>query len=169
MLGKEVVEIPGFSTFYGFSNTFRAEFTHALSNWQLRDGFIKQSWIIDLMGTETTTKDDLSDRMDRIYREYHNENFIPFIRLKLGRSDSHALLVISIEGLATGRGYQMKVIDSNYPEESMLITYHYGDTFLSAPKEGMERFVPEVAYGNYIVKIQSAINQYCKSEGFSRF
>ncbi len=159
---QNVVEIPGYSDLLSFSTDYRTEITRQLSNWQLEDGFIKQSWILDLsLGNDVARANVLSQKMDKIYNEFSQNNFVPFVRLKLGRVVSHALLIIDIAPLAGARGYQMQVIDSNLSRRTETVTYRYGDTSLALPEDDISEFIPTEGHDFDFQLIRNAINNYC--------
>jgi hypothetical protein len=162
---QNVVEIPGYSDLLSFSTDYSTEISRQLSDWQLEDGFIKQSWILDLLlGNDTTRASVLGQKMDQIYTEFSQNSFIPFVRLKLGRVVSHALLIIDIAPLSGARGYQMQVIDSNLPRATETVTYHYGDLSLALPEDDISEFVPTEGKDSDFQSISKAINTYCAGE-----
>lgn len=148
---RDVQIIPGYSDFLSFSADYQNEIQRELNAWQLRDGLIGQSWIRAIWGTS-----DLSRRpkrmeriMNRLYRysqRGEKENFFPWIMLQLkGFIGAHAALVTSMK--PTRDGYELTVVDSNYPDESARWTYHYGDGRLgnsryeTVPYRGLHRDV----------------------------
>ena len=75
---------------------------------------------------------------------------------------SHAYLVIQMK--TTDDGYQLTVIDSNYPLDSLTTNYHKGDHFLTV---GKFDFVPYVGFQNDFKKIFSALQSTCKKSYFN--
>jgi hypothetical protein len=164
---RKVIEIPGFKNMFDFSTQYQAFITHALSDWQLEDGFIKQKWIIDLIGTDKTSGQNLGAHMDQIYQSFMTTKTVPFVRIKLGRVVSHALLFLGMTPLPNNGGYQLEILDVNYPDQTMSATYDRGTDWLSLPNEDISQAVPYLAFESQTTHFEEAIQAYCAAPAVS--
>lgn len=155
--GKDVVELPGFSSISDFSYQFRDEIQDELESWQIADGFLRQQWIVGLAGTSNTTEEKLKKKMDELYEYVKVEGNIAYQKLQIKGVDAHAWLVADME--RTAKGYDLKVLDSNYQRTQV---YKY--------KEGMTSFYHSY-YGNFVPyterkreyrKVLKTVKKYCK-------
>jgi hypothetical protein len=150
---QNVVEIPGYSAFADFSHDYQSEISRQLSDWQLEDGFLKQSWVIDLwLGGNATNASALQKKVDQVFVDFSENHFVPFVRLKLGAVVSHALLVIDVTPAPDG--YQLQVIDSNFSKQTETVNYRYGDESLSLLEDDISDFVPTEGKDSDIQAIQ---------------
>jgi hypothetical protein len=97
--------------------------------------------------------------VDAVYRDFSENHVVPFVRIKLGPIVAHALLIIDMKPV--DNGYEMQVIDSNYPAGTETVTYQNGDTSLSLGEDGIGEFVPTLGSDGDFGKITTAIRRYC--------
>lgn len=121
--GKEVVEIPGYRSLFEFSIDYKKQIIKELEAWQRTDGFINQAWIQGLRGKSKVEASKLHDMMDELYESASN-NEIVFQVLQIKGITAHAWLVIGMDKFEDG--YNLKVIDSNFPAETQVYSYKVG-------------------------------------------
>lgn len=134
--GKEVVEIPGYYSLFGFSIDYKKQIIKELEAWQRTDGLINQAWLHGLRGKSKVEASKLQGMMDELY-ELASNNQIVFQVLQIKGITAHAWLVIGMDKFEDG--YNLKVIDSNFPAETHVYSY----------KVGMESLYSE-AYGDFV-------------------
>lgn len=164
---RGVVEIPGFANLAEFSSAFEMELAGELARWQLIDGFLRQKWIIDLHGERETSAVDLGRKMDRLYEYSLRTRFIPYTKIKLGRVVGHALLISGIAPVEGG--YELSVIDSNFPADTLTISYRRGERSLALPADDMGELVPYLERMSDLGRISRSIERYCAPVGGSAF
>lgn len=156
--GSEVVMIPGVSDFNEFSNQYRSLIQSELENWQLVDGFIKQSWVIGLAGSSEVSPANLEKKMDQLYKYVVKENNIAYEKLQIKGITAHAWLVVDMKKVKDG--YDLFVIDSNYYQYPIEYNYRKGDTSFNHPFYG--NFVPYLEQKGEMKKIKKVITKFCK-------
>lgn len=155
-MGNDVVEIPGFKNFFEFSSTFRHLVQDRLEAWQRGDGLLRQSWITGLAGGTNTSAEKLEERMDDLFQEI-SKGEVVYQKLQLKGIIAHAWLVIDMS--KTSDGYEISVIDSNYPLSTNSYRYRRGMTSLHYPYFGS--FVPYTHKENEEEKIQRVVAKFC--------
>lgn len=157
-----VQEIRGFRNFYEFSSHFRAEIQKELETWQ-RFETKRGTFIRGLRGTSKVSPEWLEEMMGNLYEEVEVNNNISYQKLQLSGVVAHAWLVISMK--KDDRGYDLEVLDSNFPSRTSLYRYNFGDTHLNYPYHG--EFVPYLEMENEMEWNRDSITDFCQktSEG----
>lgn len=119
-----VIEIPGFANFREFSIEFENEIQRELEKWQKFEG-VRFAWIRGLRGSNSVSADWLQKLMDDLYEEVETNNTIAYQKLQMSGLTAHAWLVISMKKF--DNGYDLEVLDSNYPYRTSLYQYRIGD------------------------------------------
>ena len=125
--GKSLVEVPGFYNFNEFSNAFGADILRELEKWQKGDGFLRAAWIKGLAGSSVVSAEKMKAMMDELYQEVEVKGNITYEKLQLKGITAHAWLVNKVE--KTADGYDLYVIDSNYPDQTISYQYRVGGDF----------------------------------------
>lgn len=155
--GNEVIAIPGVSNFREFSRQYSALIQAELENWQIVDGFIKQSWIVGLSGSHEVKPKNLKKKMDELYNYVVKENNIAYEKLQIKGITAHAWLVVDMKKVKGG--YDLFIIDSNYYNYPIEYNYRDGDTSFTHPFYG--NFVPYLEQKGEMKKIKKVISKYC--------
>ncbi|EQC47533.1 hypothetical protein [Bacteriovorax sp. Seq25_V] len=134
--GKEVVEIPGFSSLEQFSRYYEEEIQKVLESWQLIDGAVNQQWIVGLWGKSEVSPENMEKRMNKLYARV-SQGEVVYQKLQIDGIDAHAWLVIDMA--KTANGYKLLVVDSNY-RSTDVYTFEKGDRSFEHPYYG--KFVP---------------------------
>lgn len=104
---ESVISIPGFSSWFAFTDSYRTEFYQALGDWEIREslqlGFLK--------GLRATGKTDLS-MIQKISDEVNDYKRLTFVLLKMPYLEAHSWIVQSMS--THGKHFEMGFIDSNY-------------------------------------------------------
>ena len=153
-----VVTIPGYSNFNDFSRDHEGLIQHELNEWQIRDGFIKQQWIRGLYGRPSLPPSVLRERMARIFVKFKASKPGLWVMAQFPGITSHALLFLGMT--RTAEGFHLRVIDSNRPEITRELTYHYGDRSIQLGNEG---FTPFVGFQSDQETIDTTLAGYCNS------
>jgi hypothetical protein len=159
----QIVFIPGYSDFASFSKDYGNEIQQMLNDWQKRDGFFNFEWIRGISGRHSLSAADMRKRMDAVYLQYKKSPTPLWIMAQIKGVTSHSFLVLRMNKNA--HGYDMTVIDSNYPLKNISIIYHEGDNALRA-QGAKYTFVPYVGFQNDFRKISLALKKDCGNEGF---
>lgn len=157
VMDKTVV-IPGYSDFETFSRSHQFEIQAMLNDWQLRDGFLNFQWIRGISGHSSLPSKDMKSRMDSVFNYFKNSPAPLWVMAQVKGITSHSLLIIDMKRNA--HGYDLNVIDSNHPLETIDIEYHEGDTFLKA-QGAKYSFVPYVGFQNDFRKIFTSLKKAC--------
>jgi hypothetical protein len=155
---KNVVIVPGYSNFREFTYDFEALVQRELEKWQKGDGFIRMAWTKGLAGKSEVAPEKLKENMDAIYEEVEGRNNIAYNKLQIPGIDAHAWLVVGMKKRDTG--YDLKVLDSNFP--NVIDTFHYrdGDTYLNY--HGIFKLVPYLERSNEMDNINEVVNKFCE-------
>jgi len=156
---SEVVEIPGYANFSDFSKDFQPVVQKELNNWQIRDGFINQQWIRGISGHSSLPADVLTQHMNVLYQKFLTTQPGLWVMVQLPGIASHALLIIGMD--QSDAGYELHVIDSNYPGITRVLDYHYGDQ--SIRLDDSDVFTPYPGFQNDLVKIDNTLQSYCRT------
>lgn len=135
--GKNIILIPGFHNFSEFSNTYKKEIIKELAEWQLFDGIILSAWINGLKGNTKEPAPKMKKMMDELYQYVSINKKVAYQKLQIKGIVAHAWLVVGMK--KNDNGYDLGVIDSNYP--TMTMNYNY--------KLGQENFYYE-SYGYFV-------------------
>lgn len=153
---KQTISIPGYTDFFSFTKDYQKPIQAMLEEWQRRDGFLNFEWIRGISGKHTLPAGEMRERMDKVYNFYKSSPAPVWIMAQIKGITSHSFLLISMETHQTG--YELEVIDSNHPLETIKISYHSGDTSL---KNDKYTFVPYVGFQNDYRLIFKALAQRC--------
>lgn len=166
-----VVEIPGYRNGFEFSKDNQELIQRELNHWQLRDAFINQAYIRGLSGRSAYRNPaNLKEHMDSLYADYiisETKNEILWVMLQIQGLASHASLIQMMEPRLDG-GYDIEMVDSNFPTGNIYYRYTPGDHTLTPlngydPREGIE-WIPYVGLGRDYRRIHRAISRYCKAQ-----
>ena len=155
--GKKVVEIPGFHNMRDFSYQNAGAIQRELDKWQKSDGILRQQWIVGLAGTSNTTASKLEKKMNELYQYVNVEGNIAYEKLQIKGIDAHAWLVSDV--VKTSRGYDIKVLDSNY-QRTEKYSYKRGMTSFYHSYYG--NFVPYLERKREYKKVLKVVKKYCK-------
>jgi hypothetical protein len=158
---SRVVAIPGYASFAEFSRDYEREILRNLERWQRIDGVLGFRWVDGLMGRHWTSSRKLRLIMERIHDRVAVRHEILFEKLALRGIISHAYLVIGSR--KTDDGYEMDVIDSNHPQETLTVTYTSGERSLHMPDGGLA-FVPYLDFQEDMRPIQGALRRFCQRQ-----
>ena len=157
----KVVEIPGYENLAGFSSDFQDLIQTELNRWQLDDGVVGFAWIDGLEGKiKDVDPSVLKNEMDALFNRVVIQKEIVFQKLPLPGISAHAWLVIDM--IPQESDYQVKVIDSNYPDETKTIYFHMGDTHIVMDYTGWT-FIPEIDQLRDLPAIEANLHAYCSS------
>jgi hypothetical protein len=155
--GKEVVEIPGFHNMSEFSYQNADVIQRELEKWQKSDGILRQQWIVGLVGSSNTTPEKLEKKMKELYQYVKVDGNIAYEKLQIKGIDAHAWLVADV--VKTSRGYDLKVLDSNY-QRTQKYSYEKGMTSFYHSYYG--KFVPYLERKREYKKVLKVVKKYCK-------
>ena len=151
-----LIEIPGFNNFGEFSRTFAKEIQNELERWQRFEG-LRFTWIRGLRGSSSVHPEWMKTLMDNLYEEVHTNNHIAYQKLQMKGVTAHAWLVIDM--VQTSEGYDLEILDSNFPDRTSFYQYKVGDTHLKYPTAGS--FVPYLENVNEMRWINETIQEEC--------
>lgn len=134
--GRGIVEIPGYKNLTEFTSENSDLVLKELEAWQRIDGFINQGWLLGIRGKTKVAPEKFKSMMDELYADVSSGEVV-FQILQIKGIDAHAWLVIDMK--KTYSGYELKVVDSNFPLETK--TYFY--------EEGMTNF-NNYYYGDFV-------------------
>lgn len=155
---NDVLEIPGFNNFQEFSSAYANQIQEELETWQRFEGF-RFTWIRGLRGSARVSAEWLQKLMDNLFEEVEEKNHIGYQKLQMKGLKAHAWLVINMVKLENG--YDLEVLDSNFPDMTMMYQYRLGDTHL-VYADGAQ-FTPYLEYVNEMERINSTISNVCIS------
>lgn len=158
---NEIIEIPGFKNFQEFSSKYSQEIQEELERWQRFEGF-RFTWIRGLRGSSRVSPEWMKTLMDTLYEEVSVKNTIAYQKLQMPGITAHAWLVINM--LKLENGYDLEVLDSNFPNMTMLYQYRDGDTHLKY--ESGSHFTPYLEFVNEMERISSVITATCTPEAY---
>jgi hypothetical protein len=154
----KTVAIPGYSDFETFSHDYKSQIQAMLNDWQKRDGFFNFEWMRGISGRSSLEPAQMRAQMDGVYKHYKSSPTPVWIMAQIKGVTSHSLLVLKM--VQNDTGYALDVIDSNHPQDTITIDYHYGDRNLHSTGESYS-FVPYVGFQNDFVKISAALKSAC--------
>ena len=156
-----VVEFPGYSNLQEFSSDNEDLIQKELEKWQLDDATIGFGWIDGLEGASKYLAPELlKQSMDELFNLVVIQKEIVFQKLQIPGITAHAWLVIDM--ISQGQDYQLKVIDSNYPQEVKTVNYRMGDTHVEMPYNGWT-FIPYVDQQGDFSSISATLQSYCSN------
>lgn len=156
---NNVVIIPGYSNFNQFSFDFRNLIQRELNKWQKGDGVLRFAWMKGLAGEAVTESEKLKQLMDQIYEEVEVKNNIAYNKLQIPGIVAHAWLVVKMEKVSNG--YNLEVLDSNFPSQTETYRYHEGDTSLTY--QGYYKFSPYLEQTKEMDKVNKTIADFCSA------
>jgi hypothetical protein len=154
-----ITEIPGFNNFEEFSIAFENEIQEELERWQKFES-IRFTWIRGLRGASSVSPEWMKKLMDYLYEEVVTNKNIAFQKLQMKGVTAHAWLVVNMA--KTPEGYDLDVIDSNFPDRTSFYQYREGDSHLVYPYMG--QFVPYLENVNEMNWINETIQEECSSK-----
>lgn len=160
--GKEIVVIPGYQNWSEFSYSFRAEIQRELDKWQKGDGILKFNWVIGLKGSSSVKPEKMKDMMDELYEYVEGEGNIAYQKLQIKGVVAHAWLVINMT--KTAKGYDLQILDSNYPNQTLKYEYRRGMTNFNHYFYG--NFVPYLERTGEMTKLTNVIMKKCNPEQY---
>ena len=163
--GKEIIEIPGFRNFNEFSTHHADQIQKELEKWQKADGIGKFNWVIGLSGSHIVEASKLKEMMDELYEYVEVQNNIAYQKLQIKGVTAHAWLVVNMKKLSGG-GYDLEVIDSNFPNQTSIYYYRPGQTHFNHFHYG--EFTPYLERKGELDKVALAILKKCDPEEYQR-
>lgn len=160
--GKEIIEIPGFRNFYEFSRNHLAEIQRELEKWQKSDGILKFNWVIGLSGDNVVSAEKMKEQMDELYQYVEVEGNIGYQKLQIKGVTAHAWLVLNVK--VTKNGYDLEVLDSNFPSQTSVYKYREGQTSFKHYAYG--EFTPYLERKGEMEKVQMTILKKCNPEEY---
>jgi hypothetical protein len=160
--GDSVVRIPGFRNFSEFASAYADQVLRELEKWQKNDGILKFNWVNGLAGKTIAGSDNLKDKMDELYQYVEVEGNIAYTKLQIKGIDSHAWLIVHVE--KTEVGYDLEVLDSNFPEGTY--TYRYITGEKSFFKDVYGQFTPYLERKNELNDLKMGIMKQCEPEKY---
>ena len=158
MLMNRVVEVSGYSDLETFSRDYKSEIQSVLNQWQKIDGIINFQWLRGISGRSELGMHQMQERMDDVFKHYRSSPVPVWVMAQIKGITSHSFLILNMEKRMNG--YDLDVIDSNKPMETIRIEYYHGDKNLRPP--GVRyTFVPYVGFQNDFRKISKALKQHC--------
>ncbi len=158
-LMKKVVQIHGFADFYSFSQKYQQEIQSSLEAWQREDGFLNQQWIRGVSGKYELGPLAMKERMDTLHDQFKKSVHPVWIMAQIKGIESHSFLLLKMQQTATG--YDLLVIDSNFPLENKVFSYEMGDKFLKHSKDKYS-FVPYLGFQKDYVSINGTLDTFCQ-------
>ena len=155
---SQVVTIPGFENFHSFSQAYEKEIQSVLEAWQRQDGFINQQWLRGISGQSVLSPPELRKRMDILYDQFVRSPHPIWVMAQIKGVKSHAFLISKMGRSA--KGYDLQVIDSNFPAENKVFTYEIGQTSLKHPKDKYS-FVPYLGFQKDFHLIKRSVETQC--------
>ncbi len=161
---KDIVIIPGFHNFTEFSDIHEAQIQRELEKWQKGDGVIRFAWVKGLSGTSKLAADQMKATMDEMYDDVEVNKNISYNKLQIPGIDAHAWLVVHMEKVEGG--YNLEVLDSNFPRSTQIYRYREGDTEFDY--HGNFKFSPYLEKTNEMEKIKKVIEKRCNESSSER-
>jgi hypothetical protein len=158
-LMNSVVKVPGFKNFFEFSQRYQIQIQSLLEAWQREDGFINQQWLRGISGKYELGPAAMRDRMDTLFDQFKRSMKPVWIMAQIKGIESHSFLLVDMQ--ATNEGYELLVIDSNFPLENKIISYQTGQKNLKHPKDKYA-FVPYLGFQKDFISIEKGLNHYCQ-------
>ena len=154
--GKELINIPGYRDFFEFSMVHYVDIQRELEGWQKKDA-VRFAWVKGLQGNTSVKPEKMKELMDKTYEEVEINNNIVYQKLQMKGLVAHAWLVINME--KTSRGYDLEVLDSNYPLSTM--SYRYVEGMTNFEHEEYGPFVPYTENGRELERLKEVIQSNC--------
>lgn len=156
--GKKVIEIGGFRNFAEFTSAYFTDIQDELNRWQKNDGITKFNWVIGLAGQTAVAPEELESKMNDLYNYVVKGNNIAYQKLQMKGVVAHAWLVVNMS--KTPEGYDLEVIDSNFPRSTNV--YRYTKGMINFNHYHYGEFVPYLERTKELSKIKEVVSQNCK-------
>ncbi|MBC7428284.1 MAG: hypothetical protein H7336_06715 [Bacteriovorax sp.] len=160
--GKEIVTIPGYRNFSEFTNNHQAQVQRELEKWQKGEGILKASWIIGLKGDSTVAASELKTMMDELYKYVVVDGNIAYEKLQIKGITAHAWLVVNMK--PTSVGYDLQIIDSNFPNWTS--SYRYTEGMTSFNHQYYGSFTPYLERTGEMEKIALTVLKKCNPDEY---
>lgn len=154
---NQIVRIPGYRDFETFSRDYKKELQAMLESWQREDGFLNFEWIRGISGKHSLPPGKMQIQMDSVYDFFKKSPAPVWIMAQIKGITSHSFLLLDM--IQNEHGYDLYIIDSNHPQETLKIEYYIGDGHL---KNDDYTFVPYVGFQNDFKKIFKALSANCQ-------
>lgn len=158
--GSGFVEIPGYRNFSEFSYNHHREIQRELEKWQKGDGIVKFNWVIGLSGDNVVSAEKLKEMMDELYDYVEVKGNIAYQKLQIKGVTAHAWLVKNMR--KTAKGYELEVLDSNYPHRTNI--YYYSEGQKSFRHEHYGEFTPYLERKGEMDQLVLSIMKTCEPE-----
>lgn len=156
---SSVITIPGFNNFFDFTQRYQPKIQSLLEAWQREDGFINQQWLRGISGKYELEPAAMRDRMNTLYDQFKRSMKPVWIMAQIKGIESHSFLLVDMQ--QTNDGYELLVIDSNFPLENKVISYHVGQKNLKHPKDKYS-FVPYLGFQKDFISIERGVSHFCQ-------
>ena len=157
--GDEVVEIPGYRNLREFTAENYKMIQDTLEGWQKEDGFLNQKWLIGAFKKKKTNPEKLQSKMEKLYKQVEVEGNIVYQMLQMKGIDAHAWLVVGVD--KQDNGYELTVVDSNYPMYTTKAFYRNGDKSVTG-SYGYGRFLPHTGNRGEERGLKKARRKFCE-------
>jgi hypothetical protein len=161
--GEDVVVIPGFDNFQEFSVEYREIIQRELDKWQKGDGVLRFNWVIGLKGKSEVSADKMKEMMDELYDYVEVKGNIAYEKLQIKGIVAHAWLVVNMKKVE--KGYDLEVLDSNYPIATLFYSYRPGMTSFNHYAYG--NFVPYLERTEEMNKLKNVVLKKCNPEEYN--
>ena len=160
--GSEIVTIPGYRNFYEFSANHAPQIQRELEKWQKGDGIARFNWVIGLKGASEVATAELKKMMDELYEYVEVEGNIAYQKLQIKGIVAHAWLVLNMK--ETSEGYDLEVLDSNFPNQTSVYKYREGMT--NFHHYGYGTFTPYLERKGEMDKVMLTVLKKCNPEEY---
>ncbi len=159
---KEIVVIPGYRNFSEFSYNHQKQIQRELEKWQKGDGIARFNWVIGLKGASEVAPEELKKMMDELYEYVEVEGNIGYEKLQIKGIVAHAWLVVNMKKQTNG--YDLEVIDSNFPGQTSIYKYREGMTSFNHYAYGT--FTPYLERKGEMDKVMLTVLKKCDPEAY---
>ncbi|MBC7714856.1 MAG: hypothetical protein H7177_16030 [Rhizobacter sp.] len=160
--GKEIVVIPGYRNFAEFSYEHQAQVQRELEKWQKGEGILKASWVIGLKGDSTVAASELKSMMDELYKYVAVDGNIAYEKLQIKGITAHAWLVVNMK--KNSDGYDLQIIDSNFPSQTTV--YRYTEGMTSFYHQYYGSFTPYLERTGEMEKVALTVLKKCNPDEY---
>lgn len=160
--GKEIITIPGYRNFAEFSTKHQSQIQRELEKWQKGEGILKASWVIGLKGESTVGASELKIMMDELYKYVVVDGNIAYQKLQIKGITAHAWLVVNMK--KNNNGYDLQVIDSNFPSWTKIYKYTEGMTSFNHDYYG--NFTPYLERTGEMEKLALTVLKKCNPDEY---
>ncbi len=155
--GNGPVEIPGYDSFSSFTAWNENIVQEELDKWQKADGVLRAQWAVGLWGGSSISPSKLRKKMDELYNYVNKKKNIAYQVLQIPGIMAHAWLVVGME--KNGNGYDLKVLDSNFPLSTYIVEYQHGMSYFT-PHYG--EYVPRLGKKREERKLRKTVKKFCR-------